>query len=62
MEFEDRLSIWERYQDQRLAEGWKLERDRYPDRLACWWKVGETIVVASMDYDGKIAEKQKKQK
>lgn len=62
MEFDDRLPLWEDYQDKRRSEGWKLEKDRYPERLACWWKVGEAIIVASMDYDGEITEKIKKKK
>jgi hypothetical protein len=62
VDFEDRLPLWESYQDKRMAQGWKLEKDRHPERLACWWKVDDAIVVAAMDYDGKIMEKTKKRK
>ena len=43
-----------------MAQGWKLEKDRHPERLACWWKIDDAIVVAAMDQSGKITEKTKK--
>ena len=62
MDFDDLFPLWETYQDKRMAEGWKIEKDRHPSRLACHWRVGENIVIAEIDDNGVIKERIKKSK